>query len=304
MEMMEGDSSCVIYALTHQSMYEYDSPVNVSKHLFRLQPVHDCTQSILKYTLHSSVKGKAYNYTGVFGNAATRLDISEPYTQLIITSTSLVAVVSPPIQLPKMRQERLSLPVAWMPWDQTMLQAYLLPPELPESELYELFEYAMGFVKRNNNCLLSILDDINATIFRDYKYLSGSTTLTTTPYEVYMSGQGVCQDFANLFICLARLLNIPARYRVGYIYLEGTPNQHASDTHAWVEVYMPRVGWVGFDPTHGCHEGTNHVRVASGRNYRDATPTSGTIYSGGDGETFTTHVSMIKISPCDLHKHF
>jgi transglutaminase-like putative cysteine protease len=59
-----------------------------------------------------------------------------------------------------------------------------------------------------------------------------------------------------------------------------------------MEVYLPRVGWQGFDPTNGCFAGLDHVRVASGRNYVDATPTSGTLYKGGGGETLSVAVRV------------
>lgn len=141
-----------------------------------------------------------------------------------------------------------------MPWQRQMMMPYLLPTELPESQLTELTEYAMSFVERNDYHLLKTIEDINVSIYRDYKYVSGSTSLNTTPFEVYTSRQGVCQDFANLFICMARLLGIPARYRMGYIYTGANyTNKIQSDaSHAWAEVYLPYVGWRGFDPTNGC----------------------------------------------------
>jgi transglutaminase-like putative cysteine protease len=104
----------------------------------------------------------------------------------------------------------------------------------------------------------------------------------------------VCQDFANLFICLARLMGVPARYRVGYIYTGGGyENKIQSDaSHAWAEVYLPWLGWRGFDPTNGVTASLDHVRVACGRNYRDATPTSGTIFRGGGVEKLTVNVRV------------
>jgi transglutaminase-like putative cysteine protease len=186
-----------------------------------------------------------------------------------------------------------------MPWQRQALQPYLLPPELPESELMELTEYAMSFVERNDYDLIDTLLDINWTIFKEYRYLQGSTTIFTTPFEVYANRHGVCQDFTNLFICLARLLGVPARYVCGYIYTgPKNPNQRQGEaSHAWVQVYLPEVGWKGFDPTNGVLTQTDHVRVAVGRNYVDATPTSGTIYVGGGGETLEVDVR------CELVEH-
>jgi hypothetical protein len=298
------DSEPAIYYIKHESIYRYEQRINISKHIFRFQPVHDFVQHVLTYKLTSSVNGKFHNYMTVFGNTATCFDICEPYNTLILNSQSLVSVCNPLLDLEELKQRQWTLPLAWMPWDQNMLEAYLMPPELPESELYELFSYAMSFVKKHNSCLLPILDDINQTINREFTYLSGSTTLATTPFEVYLSRKGVCQDFANLFICLARLLNIPARYRVGYIYTGNAyDNKEQGDaTHGWVEVYLPTTGWMGFDPTNACHENKNHVRVAAGRSYRDATPTSGTIFSGGGRETLVTTVQMIKLHPQQLQE--
>ena len=156
----------------------------------------------------------------------------------------------------------------------------------------------MSFVKRNEGDLLDTLLDINSTIFREYQYQQGATTVLTSAFDVYVNRRGVCQDFTNLFICLARLLGVPARYVCGYIYTgPKNPNQVQSEaSHAWVQVYLPEAGWKGFDPTNGILTQTDHVRVAVGRNYLDATPTSGTIYVGGGGESLTVDV---KVEPVD-----
>ena len=145
---------------------------------------------------------------------------------------------------------------------------------------------------REGRGLVFDVPDLNATIYRDFTYVTASTDLTTTPFEVFVSRKGVCQDFANLLICMARLINVPARYRVGYIdTLATTDNPVQSEaSHAWAELYLPGAGWVGFDPTNGKLVGQEHVRVACGRNYRDATPTMGTLYKGGGGESLEVTV--------------
>ncbi len=122
--------------------------------------------------------------------------------------------------------------------------------------------------------------------------------LFTTAFDVYVNRRGVCQDFTNLFICLARLLNIPARYVCGYLYCGPTmANQvQAQASHAWLQLYLPEVGWKGFDPTNGVLTQTDHVRVAIGRNYSDATPTSGTIFVGNiEGEQLNVDVAVTRL---------
>jgi transglutaminase-like putative cysteine protease len=181
-----------------------------------------------------------------------------------------------------------------MPWQREMMAPYLLPAELPETQLQELADYAMTFVERNDYDLIGTMLDMNRSIYKEYKYAQGLTSLATTAFDVYVNRRGVCQDFTNLFICLARLLSVPARYMCGYIHTgpkaENTAQSEAS--HAWVELYLPELGWKGFDPTNGILPQTDHVRVAHGRSYIDATPTSGTIYVGGGPETMQADVRV------------
>ena len=158
----------------------------------------------------------------------------------------------------------------------------------------ELSDFARSFAERNDHDLLRTLEDMNATIHREFAYEPGSTGLETTPWDVFRTRRGVCQDFANLFICLARLHHLPARYRVGYIHTgaDYVETRQSEASHAWAEVYLPWYGWRGFDPTNGILSGLDHVRVACGRNYRDATPTSGTVFSGGGRETLEVAVRV------------
>ncbi len=290
-----------IFSVRHKTEYRYSLPVSHSKHLFRLQPEHDMSQSVLNYKLTCSVqKAEVCNFTGAFGNNASFLEIKEPYREFTILSEAIVSVSQLPKNLDLLHQPR-TMPLIWMPWDRIMMQAYLQAPELPEAELFALAEYAMSFVGKNNHDVFEVLKDINETIYREFTYASGSTTLFTTPYEVFIHRRGVCQDFANLFICLARLLGVAARYRVGYIYTGGNyANKIQSDaSHAWVEVFLPYLGWIGFDPTNGCMAEKNHIRVASGRNFMDATPTSGTIFEAEEGvqETLVTSVEVVSLLP-------
>jgi transglutaminase-like putative cysteine protease/predicted glutamine amidotransferase len=278
--------------IRHRTVYRYAKPVEKSTHLYRLVPVHDRRQSLLFHETSVSVEGQQRDYEDVFGNQAKRLYIDAPFTELVIEARSRVELLdTDPLSFRPLRA-RSSIPLVWMPWQRHMLQPFLLPPELPETELMELTEYAMIFVERNDYDLIDTLLDINWTIFKEYAYRQGSTTVFTTPFEVYSNRRGVCQDFTNLFLCLARLLGVPARYVCGYIYTgPKNPNQRQGEaTHAWVQLYLPEVGWKGFDPTNGVLTQTDHVRVAVGRSYVDATPTSGTIYVGGGGETLEVDV--------------
>lgn len=281
-----------VLSVEHETTYQYSSPVEFSDHILRLEPVLDDYQKVQEYSLTVEPIGVRNTYEDVFGNRLTAMRIDTPYQWLKVCARSIVMIDEPRID--PTTQQRFSIPLVWMPWQRQMMHAYLLPSELPESQLEQLSEFARSAAERQDFDLYETLADINNTIYHDFTYIPGSTTLETTPFDVYLRREGVCQDFANLFICLARLLGIPARYRVGYIYTGADyENQLQSEaSHAWAEVYLPQVGWRGFDPTNGCLAGVNHVRVAVGRNYRDATPTSGTIFKGGGTETLSVSVRV------------
>lgn len=286
-------------SIIHRTLYSYATTVERSTHLLRLVPAHDRLQTLLESDVNVSVQGPARDFDDVFGNRVRRIAIESPYRELSIVARSRVELLDTDPLGFDLRRTRTTIPLVWMPWQRAMLEPFLLPPELPETHLDELVDYAMRFVARNDGDLLDTLLDLNDAIHREYDYKPGTTTLATTAFDVYVSRRGVCQDFANLFICLARLMGVPARYVCGYMFtgpkeqgpeLGGGVGLEAS--HAWVQVYLPEVGWRGLDPTNGVVTRTGHVRVAVGRNYVDATPTSGTIYLGGGAESLSVEVRV------------
>jgi transglutaminase-like putative cysteine protease len=282
--------------VTHTTRYGYDRPIQRSMHKLRLRPVDERSQRVVSHTLTIHPDVPVVEYEDVFGNWVAQIEIEQPYTQLTFTADSIVEVSdSDPFGFTR-KKIRPSFPLDWMPWEQAMLDPYLRPLELPNAEVAELFAYAMGFVASNGRDLMETLFAINLSLFRDYRYVPGSTTLATTPYDVFVSRKGVCQDFANLFICIARLLGIPARYVCGYVFT-GNVGEHRAGSdasHAWVQLYLPNVGWKGFDPTNGVLPEGGHVRIGYGRHYRDVTPTAGTLYSPAN-ESMSVEVTVSEV---------
>ncbi|MEF8840410.1 MAG: transglutaminaseTgpA domain-containing protein [Haloarculaceae archaeon] len=112
---------------------------------------------------------------------------------------------------------------------------------------------------------------------------------------------GYCTYYATTMVSMLRTQGVPARLVVGY-----TPGERVAqdtwvarglDSHAWVEVYFPDVGWVRFDPTPaGPREAAEQSRIDDAREGGDTqvdipetanntyTPTSG-------GEEFETPAS-------------
>ena len=70
----------------------------------------------------------------------------------------------------------------------------------------------------------------------------------------------------------------------GYIH-QGNNYFGDLQMHAWVEVLLPNIGWIGFDPTNDILVAQNHIKVCHGKDYKDCSPLKGVVYSCGDNET-------------------
>lgn len=113
-----------------------------------------------------------------------------------------------------------------------------------------------------------------AGLVRDaIRYEPGWTDVDTKAEDALEAGHGVCQDHAHVFISAARLLGYPARYAGGYLMMNDRVHQDAG--HAWAEVHVDQLGWVGFDISNAISPDSRYVRVATGLDYREAAPVSG-----------------------------
>lgn len=120
------------------------------------------------------------------------------------------------------------------------------------------------------------------------EYRSEQTGVETTAAEALNLGAGVCQDHAQVMISAARTLGFAARYVSGYLCPAG---EEAAASHAWAEVFVEGLGWVGFDPANRQCPDERYVRIACGRDYRDAAPVRG-VRIGGLAETLEVQVQI------------
>lgn len=121
------------------------------------------------------------------------------------------------------------------------------------------------------------------------EYKLGASTSASTAEDVMLSGQGVCQDHAHVFIACAREMNLPARYVSGYLLMDDRTEQDAM--HAWAEVHLTGLGWVGFDVSNCISPDTRYARVATGLDYSDAAPVTGTR-TGGTSEALSVQIEV------------
>jgi transglutaminase-like putative cysteine protease len=218
-------------------------------------------------------------------------DIPGQHTQLVIVAESLVET-QPHTELPQ------SLPdSAWDELDRQVAEGdfweMLLPSEFatPTPTLKEL---ASGLDLRRKDDPLTVLRSLNRRLYEHFDYKPKSTRADSPIDHALRSKAGVCQDFAHIMTTLLRTeLRIPCRYVSGYLFHGGgaRDRSEAAATHAWVEAFLPELGWVGFDPTNDLVAGERHIRTAIGRDYSDVPPTHG-IFRGRAKSELTVAVRV------------
>lgn len=138
------------------------------------------------------------------------------------------------------------------------------------------------------------LDQLHALsdIIRDsVRFEVGASDADWGAEEAIAAGKGVCQDHTHIFLSCARELGYPARYVSGYLMLNDRTAQEAM--HAWAEAHVEGLGWVGFDVSNAISPDTRYVRVATGRDYAEAAPVSGTRVGGAE-ETLSVAIDVVQ----------
>jgi transglutaminase-like putative cysteine protease len=156
-----------------------------------------------------------------------------------------------------------------------------------------LQQLAVTLDVRRRDDPLTLLRKLNSDLYAWFEYVPKSTRVDSPIDHALDARRGVCQDFAHVMIALVRSLRIPCRYVSGYLNSRSEDHNRSleSATHAWIEAFLPELGWVGFDPTNNLIAGERHIRTAIGRDYFDVPPTRG-VFSGHSASELSVAVRV------------
>lgn len=129
--------------------------------------------------------------------------------------------------------------------------------------------------------LLDLAHELSVAVGGAIRYTPGVTAAHTTAAEALALGEGVCQDHAHALIAVARNRDLPARYVSGYLHSTEDGQSHDA-AHAWAEVFVDGLGWVGFDAANHCCPDERYVRLGSGLDAQDAAPIRGVVRGLGE----------------------
>jgi transglutaminase-like putative cysteine protease len=271
------------WEIVHRTQYHYASAVRESFNEARLQPCSDEWQTVDDFLLKVLPATRLRHYHDFYSNVVHHFEIAEPHTSLLVESRTHVTVKAPP-----------ALPLDGPGWPMARIaeagRESRVYEFLTESRYVELSPEAWRLAL---DATVGITDTWQAAlgiarfVHGELKYEPKSTTVHTHMRDVLSQRRGVCQDFAHVTLGLCRSLKIPALYVSGYLATED-----ASATHAWVEVFLPGLGWRGLDPTHNRQTDGNYIKIAVGRDYGDVPPVAG-HYKGTSERKMEVEVKVL-----------
>jgi transglutaminase-like putative cysteine protease len=262
------------FSIRHLTRFRYDHPISESIMETRMHPRSDSHQHCLSFSLSVSPRCRVFSYRDHLGNNVQHFDIPGEHNQLVIVAESVVEVQEQP-NIPSFLS-----PDAWSALDDLIesgdYREMLLPSTFAlETPALVMLAKTLDVVRRDDPLML--VHELNRRLFEHFEYVPSHTRVDSPIDEAILSGKGVCQDFAHTMIALLRHVGIPARYVSGYLYRSREDQDRSTPdaTHAWVDVLMPHLGWIGFDPTNNLVAHRRHIRAAVGRDYADVPPTHG-----------------------------
>jgi transglutaminase-like putative cysteine protease len=279
----------MFYSIRHVTRFRYSSPVRESVMELRMQPRSEGPQSLRSFQISTNPRAQLYAYTDHAGNAVYHFNVLRAHEELRIEAQAVVEIF---------RTQPLPEAADTLEWDR--YNVYNLNDDhfdLIEPSRYTEFSPALKAFMAEHGLdqpkgdPLSALKALNHTIYESFEYVPGVTQVHSLIDHALEIRRGVCQDFAHIMIAVVRKWGVPARYVSGYLYHRPRSDgkrersaQSADATHAWVEAYMPSLGWIGFDPTNDVLADERHIRAAVGRDYADVPPARGVLKGVAESE--------------------
>lgn len=243
--------------ISHTTTYFYDRPVDYALQKIRLRPQRVVVQDVLDWDIAVAGGTIETHYVDHYGNHVDLVNVDQGAEKVSITASGTVVTHNT---------------------TGVLGQVYGRAPLWHFQQETAATTAGQGIVALAEG-LAQSADQVDALhrlsdrILAATPYQVGITNSQTWAEDALTLGAGVCQDHAQIFIAAARSQGIPARYVSGYLMMNDRVDQDA--THAWAEAHVDRLGWVGFDISNGMSPDERYVRIAVGRDARDAAPTEG-----------------------------
>lgn len=274
-------------SIEHVTTYLYSAPVRFGRHRLVLRPRegHDLRVDRLKLRLEPAHRLEWVR--DVFGNSIALVDWLEPSDVMLIVMDVTVERTAPFPGRGLHEPWRVAFPPQYDPLEASVVSIYR--EALFSDSISAVTEWLRGFSARPDDAegtMLMLCEAVHRTVRYQRRLERG----VQSPAETLERRHGSCRDMAVLMMEAARLLGVAARFASGYLHGAASAAGQAS-THAWTEVYLPSLGWRGFDPTLGRATSLSHVVTGVSHHPRGVMPISGS-YTGGRGDFRSLQVTV------------
>ncbi|WP_345169843.1 transglutaminase family protein [Algibacter aquimarinus] len=281
--------------MSHTTSYKYQNGVTFCHNIATIKPKSFLGQNVVDYQLEISPEPTEISEkTDFFGNTITRFSIQQFHKELKVTAKSKVlrdvtlqpdiytSDIGKNITLQEVLLEMKRIDPEILEVRQYILESVLIAEISPEIKAYASVSF------KPDRPVFEAAFELMQRIFKDFEFNTQVTNVATPIKEVMEKKKGVCQDFAQIGIACLRSVGLPARYVSGYIETLPPPGKEkligTDASHAWFSMYIPKFGWLDFDPTNNQIPKNQHIIVAHGRDYYDVPPLKGVIYSSGENK--------------------
>lgn len=286
----------------HTTRYAYSQAIREAHTETRLFPHSDSTQTCLDFRITTRPRANLFHYDLPCGRVH-HFNIRAPHNEQTVETESLVATH---LQNPFARLSLAGDDVGFYDSPEVRQRYYeYLAPTGRVPLLEEVDRFANAVRAKKEGAAACFLADLMRLLHGEFLYAPGTTHVHTRLEEFLEQREGVCQDFAHLFLAICRRQGIPARYVSGYLYtgVDSTEeiSYHAENSrlagdggmHAWAECLLPNGVWAGFDPTNNLVANDHYIKVHDGRDYNDVAPVRG-VYSGEAIDTLDVFVEVTR----------
>jgi transglutaminase-like putative cysteine protease len=289
----------MFYSIRHLTKFRYSAPVSESVMQLRMHPRSEGPQRCMNFQVTVTPRAGVRSYRDYLGNVVHHFDVPSAHRQLTIVAETMVDVAAQPALPANLGAdvwERLDAHIAARDFWEMLAPSQFSQWTAGLEEFARELTLPTGREARGRDPLETLLG-LNSAVYQAIAYVPKSTRVDSPVDDALRSRQGVCQDYAHIMIALVRRLRIPCRYVSGYLFHRKEARTRSSEgaTHAWVEAYLPDLGWIGLDPTNNVAAGESHVRTAVGRDYADVPPTRG-VFKGGASSELTV---AVRVAPSD-----
>jgi len=259
-------------SVSHTTRYDFDEAVSFGLQQLRKTPRSGNGQTVVDWQTTVTGGREEARYQDHHNNLVQLISFERDVTELVVACEGVIEIED---KAGIVGAHRAAAPL-WLykrttPLTQPGARLRALMRQIEEPTLLDQLYAAMRLVREA------------------VQYKADVTQTDWAVEKVLEEGRGVCQDHAHVFLSIARALGAPARYVSGYLRLDDRIDQVAM--HAWAEVHLPDLGWVGFDVSNGISPDARYVRVAAGLDYAEAAPVTGTR-RGGSGEALDVQIRV------------